>query len=56
MSGARTDVSGAQMRSGARFRVVWIRNFREGIFMEVGGARKLQMRCGFRPRDRDRTL
>ena len=26
-----------------------------GLFIEVEGARKLQMRCGLRPRDRDRT-
>ena len=27
-----------------------------GLFIEVEGARKLRMRCGLRPRDRDRTL
>ena len=27
-----------------------------GLFIEVEGARRVQMRCGFRPRDRDRTL
>ena len=25
------------------------------LYIEVGGVRRLQMRCGFRPRDRDRT-
>ena len=25
------------------------------LFIEVEGARRVQMRCGFRPRDRDRT-
>ena len=25
-----------------------------GLFIEVEGARKLQMRCSFQPRDRDR--
>ena len=27
-----------------------------GLFIGIGGARRVQMRCGFRPRDRDRTL
>ena len=32
-----------------------IQNFGEGLFIGIGGARRVQMRCGFRPRDRDRT-
>ena len=32
-------------------------NFREGgVYIGIEGARSVQMRCGFRPRDRDRTL
>ena len=27
-----------------------------GLFIEVEGARRVQMRCGLRPRDHDRTL
>ena len=27
-----------------------------GLFIGISGARRVQMRCGFRPRDRDRTL
>ena len=26
------------------------------LYIEVEGARSVQMRCGFRPRNRDRTL
>ena len=28
---------------------------KKDLFIEVEGARRVQMRCGFRPRDRDRT-
>ena len=27
-----------------------------GVYIGISGARRVQMRCGFRPRDRDRTL
>ena len=34
-----------------------IREFRmEGVYIGLEGARRVQMRCGFWPRDRDRTL
>ena len=29
---------------------------RRGVYIGIEGARRVQMRCGFRPRDRDRTL
>ena len=29
---------------------------RRGLFIGIEGARRVQMRCVFRPRDRDRTL
>ena len=31
-------------------------DFGGGLFIDIEGARSIQMRCGFRPRDRDRTL
>ena len=31
-------------------------DFGGGLYIGIGGARKVQMRYGFRPRDRDRTL
>ena len=29
---------------------------RRGVYIGIEGARRVQMRCGFRPHDRDRTL
>ena len=46
-------------RRGAIFPRVWTRRSgisEEGLFIGIEGARRVQMRCGFRPRDRDRKL
>ena len=33
-----------------------LRSERGGVYIGISGARRVQMRCGFRPRDRDRTI
>ena len=46
---------------GANLRIFRVRGrmnreFRRGVvYIGIEGARRVQMRCGFRPRDRDRT-
>ena len=56
VSGAEADMSGGGARN---FRARGRRDpgFEEGVlYIEVEGARKLQMRCSFRPCNRDQTL
>ena len=50
------------MSGGGGYEILGFRGRRPGIwnggglFIGIEGARRVQMRCGFRPRDRDRTL
>ena len=53
----RPDTSGAADLGIFRVSGEGNREFGMGcVYIGIGGARRVQMRCGFRPRDRDRTL
>ena len=53
----RADTSGRAEISFSRVRGGLNREFwRGGVYIGIKGARRVQMRCVFRPRDRDRTL
>ena len=61
---SRSEVEGRHVRpvreevSGGAGRIFRISpGISEGVlYIGIGGARRVQMRCGFRPRDRDRML
>ena len=54
----RTCPSAGKRRIWKKIRVSRGREIRKtgGLFIGISGARRVQMRCGFWPRDRDRTL
>ena len=54
---AGSDVSGSARRCFfLGFRGEGEIRKRRGVYIGIGGARRVQMRCGFRPHDRDQTL
>ena len=55
VSGAGGQCPAARMERGYGLEE-GIREFREGgVYIGIEGARNVQMRCGFRPHDRDQT-